>query len=312
MKRGKFVVCCALAAVAAIAAGACTAKPGDSEKAQFTVTFRQSGYEDVIKFSSGGAFDGKEIPATQSRTGYTVTWEEVDFSNVRADVVVNAVETPNEYTITYVAGDGATVSPTTQKVTYDSQYTLVVPEREDGEYTFGYWKYDGAAITNTGVWKIAADVTLTAEWIGNAETYTVTFVQNGQEAITRQVTKGGELTDIPAPQPKTGYTVTWDRTDFSNVSGNLTVNAVETPNEYTITYDLENKEGATISSTTQTVTYDAPYNLYQPTCEGYTFSGWKRADNGKTFENGTYTLTENITLIAVWEEEEEESWTKFY
>lgn len=177
MKRGKFVVCCALAAVAAIAAGACTAKPGDSEKAQFTVTFRQSGYEDVIKFSSGGAFDGKEIPATQPRTGYTVTWEEVDLSNVRADVVVNAVETPNEYTITY---------------------------------------------------------------------------------------------------------------------------------------DLENKEGATISSTTQTVTYDAPYNLYQPTCEGYTFSGWKRADNGKTFENGTYTLTENITLIAVWEEEEEESWTKFY
>ena len=69
------------------------------------------------------------------------------------------------------------------------------------------------------------------------ETYTVTFVQSGQDDVVRTVEAGGTLTDVPEPVAKTGYTVTWDRSDFTNITQNLTVHAVETADKYTLTYD---------------------------------------------------------------------------
>ena len=58
----------------------------------------------------------------------------------------------------------------------------------------------------------------------------ITFVQSGQEDVVVTIKKGESLEDIPDPAQKTGYTVVWDVTDFSNIDEDLTVNAVETPN----------------------------------------------------------------------------------
>ncbi|MBQ5929565.1 MAG: hypothetical protein IIX02_02125 [Clostridia bacterium] len=70
-------------------------------------------------------------------------------------------------------------------------------------------------------------------------TYTVTFKQYNQTDIEKEVEEGKALTDIPAPKDRTGYTVKWDKTaaDLANITGNVTVTAIETPNEYTITYE---------------------------------------------------------------------------
>lgn len=84
------------------------------------------------------------------------------------------------------------------------------------------------------------------------ETYTVTFVQSGQDDVVRTVEAGGTLTDVPEPVAKTGYTVTWDRSDFTNITQNLTVHAVETANKYTLTYDAD---GGTVTPSGIEVTF---------------------------------------------------------
>ena len=71
---------------------------------------------------------------------------------------------------------------------------------------------------------------------GNPVQYSIIFKQAGQEDIIRYVNKGESLSDIPVCAEKRGYTVAWDRTDFSNIEENIIVNAVEDANEYKIYY----------------------------------------------------------------------------
>lgn len=133
----------------------------------------------------------------------------------------------------------------------------------------------------------------------NGEKHTVTFVQEGKGNIVRTVNDGGTLTDVPNPMAKQGYTVVWDITDFSDIREDMTVNAVETANEYTITYIL-GKDKATISSTTQTVKYGETFKLltaYHSNCD---FEGWKINGTNTKMTNGTWDKTENIKLVAVW------------
>ena len=135
-----------------------------------------------------------------------------------------------------------------------------------------------------------------------ATQYKVTFLQQGQEAIVRYVNEGEDLTDIPEPQAKPGYTVTWDIQNFSNIMEDLTVNAVETPNKYTIHYDLGGQSGAQISAETSEVTYGAAYELLTPTCPGYTFTGWVLEDSEEPFTAGAaYNTVGDTHLVATWE-----------
>ncbi|MGN0822897.1 MAG: InlB B-repeat-containing protein [Candidatus Gallimonas sp.] len=315
--RFRFASLAVLALAATIGLAACgeeeTPPPAEGEGKTYTVTFVQSGQEDVVKtVSEGGTLT--DIPTPKDRTGYTVGWDVSDYSDVRADFTVHAVETPNDYTITYVADHGSLQS-NTQTVTYDANYTLAVPT-ETGDYTFSYWKRaDGTGIAQKGVWKIAENVTLTAVY---ADPLTVTFIQTGCAPVVKTVVEGGTLTDIPRPQAKTGYTVVWESADFTNITKSFTVNAMETPNNYTITYDLgtlANDRYATISSKTQTVTFDTTFNLYTPSCYGYTFVKWVITGTDTAVTNGTWDRDDHLPLTAVWEKDESSdrwAWTKFY
>lgn len=139
-------------------------------------------------------------------------------------------------------------------------------------------------------------------------TYTVTFKQDGYADIVKTVEEGGDLADIPTPATQTGYTVTWDRTDFTNITQNVTVNAVKTANTYTITYSLGANNYATVESETQEVRYGESFTLQTPQYQGSaTFYGWYLADdNGKVTdekaEHGTYIWARDICVIAKWQE----------
>jgi hypothetical protein len=137
---------------------------------------------------------------------------------------------------------------------------------------------------------------------GAGNKITVKFVQNGQETIVKELEKGGTLTDIPTPKAKSGYTIVWDKTAFFNLQEGLTVTAVETPNTYVITYELNNRS-ATIEAATQTVTYDTEVVLFTPqsNSEKIAFKGWIEQKSGTAFKSGVYKTAENITLVAEWE-----------
>ena len=266
------------------------------EKEIYTVTFKQNGFDPIVKtVEEGEALT--DIPSTQEKIGYTVIWETVDLTNIAEDIVVNAVETANIYTVTYDAGAEATVTPTEAEVTYDSVATHPTPEKEG--YGFIAWLYEGTAVT--GKWTIAKDVTLTASWQEIIpETYTVTFLQNGFDPIVKTVEEGETLTDIPPVQIKEGYNIVWEEKDFTNITENITVNAIETAKTYTA--KLTTSFG-TLETTTVVFTYGETYTL--PTLmdsdKMMTFAYWTY--NGVKLESsGTWMtdVTEEIELVAVW------------
>ena len=298
--------------IAAIGLSKCSggAQQGNKKEKIYTITFVQVGQSDVVReVKEGGILT--DIPEPQKKTGYTVVWEEKDLSNITRNIVVNAVETPNEYTITYVTEVGKLES-NTQVVTYDAAYELAMPAVPE-LYTFAYWaQQDGTVVAQTGRWKISADVTLTARW---SEPYTVTFVQTGQKPIIRRVAAGGTLTDIPEPVAKTGYTVVWEEKEYTNITKSFTVNAVESANVYRIHYDLgalSKTENISGYVATQEVTFNESYNLISPFCNGYSFIKWVLKDSKTEFKNGVYTMTQDVYLTALWEipEDSDGAWTK--
>jgi uncharacterized repeat protein (TIGR02543 family) len=85
-------------------------------------------------------------------------------------------------------------------VTFDENITLLEPTRVG--YTFGGWFYNGNKV-ESGAWKIAANATLTANWIKNQ--YTVTLNTNGGTCAeaSKTVTYDSSYT-LPTPT-RTGY-----------------------------------------------------------------------------------------------------------
>ncbi len=136
---------------------------------------------------------------------------------------------------------------------------------------------------------------------GDRQSYTVTFEQNGVKDIVKTVKAGETLDDIPLPKDKVGYTIVWDTNDFSSITQDMTVKAIETPNKYTISFD-ENSGNALFSDTI-TVEYDATYVLPQPThAEGFLFKGWQ-VGNELLKNSGIWRIDgqESITATAVWQ-----------
>lgn len=265
-------------------------------KNKYTVTFTQYGQSDVVKTVEEGD-TLTDIPTPADRTGYTVVWADVDLTNITENITVEAVETANTYTITYDAAGGE-VTPATQEVTYDSAYTLATPTREN--YDFIAWTYEGGAVSSA-VWSIADDVTLVATWqeiIVN--TYTVSFIQDGQATQTVTVSEGESVSEIPAVAEKTGYNVSWnlEGVDLTNISQNITVYATETPKEYTVTLNVG--EGS-LDVSTYVMTYDADYSLPAPTAKtGYEFVSWKK-DDADFAKTGKWTFDEaDVELVAVY------------
>ena len=265
----------------------------------YTVTFKQFNQPDVTKeVEEGKALT--DIPTPAVRTGYTVVWEEVDLTNITANITVNAVETANTYEITYDA-NGGSVDTATQTVTYDSAYTLATPTYQD--YKFLGWTYNGNAVT-AEKWNIAEDVTLVASWQDDRPTYSVTFVDGNVSKVV-SVKKGESVVteDVPAFVGKTGYSVAWDITNYTNIQADMTVTAVYTPNVYTITFKAD---GYDINGKTAQVTYDAVCGVLDMslTSASQVFLGWEY--NGVTYtDTSIWNVADNVTLTAKWAAKEE-------
>ena len=127
----------------------------------------------------------------------------------------------------------------------------------------------------------------------------VTFQQNGQVDIVKTIKKGETLTDIPTPALKTGYIIEWESVDFTNITADMTVNAIETAKTYTLVFDAN---GGSLTQTTITVTYGQAYNLMTPTHDTKLFVGWMYNDTNVS-SIGTWEIdadTAEVVLTAQW------------
>ena len=246
-------------------------------------------------------------------------------NGVTAQYTGNKQINADEYTITATfAGDSANYEPIASKTA-----TLTIEQREltlafSGETTL---KYNGSAqktITVQATNLVGGDsVELTVSYNGEMieageyiatstltahqnykltanntvkvtitrATHTVTFKQNGVADVTREVLDLADLTDIPTPQHVDGYKFTWNRKDFTSITGDITVTA----NKELITYKIEYVVYDGVNSESNPTTYtveSATLTLKNPTPSetfGKSFGGW--------FISEDFTAENKITKI---------------
>lgn len=128
------------------------------------ITFKQLGQPDVIREVSYGE-TLQNVPTPVGKTGYNVGWDVADFTNIIADITVNAVAVPKRYLISLMDGNKQIDRV---EVTYDQPYTFQEPKNEDKD--FAGWKYgENIVLSTTGVWKIDGEnIVLVAKWGSNS------------------------------------------------------------------------------------------------------------------------------------------------
>ena len=290
-----------------------------------TLTARWTKNEFKINYNlNGGINDGNNpsgfsvsdtdiIINKPTKTGYSfIGWSGTGLSGNTKNLVIAAGTwgdlsftanwQANNYTITYDYNDGTTAK-TTQNVTFDSSYKLIVPTRNG--YKFGGWFCGNEKIAD-GTYKTPSDITLKATW--KIITYTISYDLGGGTVATANSTKYTvETATFTLNNPtKTGYTFTgwiFGYSDVKNLTaviekgsfGDLTFTACYAANNYTLSFNVN---GGDESITAITVTYDKSFTLPTPARTGYTFDGWYY--NGNAVVNGIWEYVKNIELTAQW------------
>lgn len=116
----------------------------------------------------------------------------------------------------------------------------------------------------------------------------VTFDMDGTcPNVVIEVKKGEGIAkkDVPEPPQKEGYTVKWDREDFSNITENVTVRPVYTPVEkqkVKVNFMMESGNTAVWANWVESMTfvigeeYSLPVlNALPKHARNYEFTGWK-------------------------------------
>lgn len=293
-----------------------------SNKKQYTVEIRRRDiYTVTYSFGNGSADvteqveeDGKAPSKSAEKTGYTFdcwknggsTW---DFENdvVSGNTTLTASWTANTYGVTFDSNGGDTITAST--ATYDAAFEFTVPVRNG--YTFSGWKTEGGTkLTDstgksTGVWNIAADTTLYADW--SATEYSVVYNNMDGAKNSNPVKYTVEDDTITlADAEKTGYTFLGWYSDSSMTSEVKQINTSAAVNvelwakweviEYTATF--RNSDGVvdTVKFTVEDKTITAPK---VPERNGYT-GAWESYEltAGDLTINAVYTpVTYTITYI---------------
>ncbi|HRT81598.1 MAG TPA: InlB B-repeat-containing protein, partial [Oscillospiraceae bacterium] len=214
--------------------------------------------------------------------------------------------TVNEYTISFNSNGGSNVGSITEP--YGTQVSAPTAPTKTG-YTFAGW-YKEAGLVTAVSWPYtigASNVTFYAKWTAN--TYTVEYDANGGTGTTAD---SYHTYDVESKLTANGFSKTghsfagWgtsaqgpavyaDEADVKNLTaqanGTVTLYAVWTVNEYTISFNSNG--GSPVGSISQDygTAITPPAN---PTREGYTFKGWNPAIPNTM-------PAENLELTAQWE-----------
>ncbi|MGN1206981.1 MAG: InlB B-repeat-containing protein, partial [Eubacteriales bacterium] len=194
----------------------------------------------------------------------------------------------NVWTVTFVV-DGNTVKTQTVR---EGESATAPTDEEIADYLPAHVE---SFTWNKSFTNIRSDLTVTAVFVFENQ-HIVTFKGYNGEVLDTQAVYDGEAatapTTVPVPDPTHIRFVRWD-TDFTNVTSNLTVNAVfEEDAKYTVTFVGYTAEGVLGTLKTETVYVGEGATAPDvPARDGYVFVRWDKA-----FES----ITENTTVTAVY------------
>lgn len=188
------------------------------ELSVYTISFVQDG-EETKTFTVVSGEDFTDIPAPKEKTGYTVVWDktENDLKNVKGDIVVSAVGTPNEYRVVFNLKDGETLDPDLSLdgegryvVVFGTEYELKASSKKGYNFVC-YMDGNGNIVPIRGdSWDLAENVVVNA--VFTPKTYVVTLDPDNGESIRKINVTFGEAFDFGKPQ-KEGYTFNGWRKD---------------------------------------------------------------------------------------------------
>ena len=254
---------------------------------QYTMTFDANGGEGGASVTQDY---GTALAApTVTRKGYTFAgWSPAVPATVQAEnVTYTAQWTVNQYTMTFDAngGEGGT------SVVQDYGTALVAPMVTRIGHTFKGWS---PAVPSTVP---AGNATYVAQWEKNK--YTATLELNGGDGDGQIVVEyGTKVGEIPLPT-RTGHTFAgWFTAasgseqvpDDEEITGDTTLYAQWTVNQYLVTFDAGEGEGGW----SEMLDYDSEIVAPAVTRTGYTFTGWV-PDVAETVP------VDGATYVAQWE-----------
>jgi len=222
--------------------------------ADYTVTFYADGnYVDVRYYTVENTnISAPEVP---SKGHYTGAWESYILNG--GNVEVHAVYTPVEYTVTFVNGTQtvATVPYTVENT------TITAPAVPAKAHYNGQWEEYFLASGNITVHAIYTPVV-----------YTVSFVTLDYGTINYFLYTVEDTSSViePSIPQKSYYTAAWE--SYTLTGGDVTVNAIYTPIQYTVSYYAD---GVLVGSATYTVENTEVTAPAVPTKDHYTGS-WDR------------------------------------
>ena len=210
----------------------------------------------------------------------------------------------NTYTVTYDVNGGNAIEDNVKEYVFDSDVTLLTPTRPG--YNFAGWYY-GTQLVDSGIWKIAENVTLVARW--SREEFNIQYqLNNGNNDPSNPTSYNYDSETITlADATRVGYTfLGWTSSEIQaptkgaqivhNSVGDKLFIANWQANTYTVTYYVNG--GNSIGKKSEEIVFDEVLTLINPTRTGYTFSGWY---SGNTlYESGVWKTAKNVTLVARW------------
>jgi len=252
-------------------------------------------------------------PTKPSTAEYTYTFAgwtpAVSAVTGAATYTATFTETKNQYTVTWLDGDGETLK--TESLDYGAtpSYTGATPTKaDDNDYTYTFNGSWSPAITT-----VTGNVTYTAQFDKTPIGYTVTWVNwDGSELEVDTKVKAGTTPSYDGADPtrpatdEYNYTFTGWSPEISAVTGNVTYTAqyAEAKNKYTITFVDE--DGSTVLQSSEVEYGTLPsYTGETPTKEGnaqfsYTFNGWTpnvAAVTGNATYRATYAASVNSYTV---------------
>jgi uncharacterized repeat protein (TIGR02543 family) len=254
--------------------------------------------------SGGGAFNfGTQVTLSASPiSGYSFSsWSDGSTEQSRTITVsenltltANFIENINNYTLSFEAEDGGTVSSIGG--VYEEGSDITISATPDNGFLFSSWS-DGSTEQSRTI-TVSENLTLTANF--EIITYTLTGNAGTGGTVTPNLGTYDFGTQVTlSATPNNGYTFSsWsdgstEQERTITVSSNLTLTANFEIISYTLSVNAGS--GGYISSNGGTYNYGAQVTLSATPNSGYSFSSWS---DGSTEQNRTITVSQNLTLTA--------------
>lgn len=243
-----------------------------SNYTRYTVKF----YADEVLIKEERVIEGKSAtaPSVLEKEGYTFVGWDKEFDEVTTDLIINAIYEINTYTVIFKNGNEVLK---TETVTHGGSATAPNVENTPDKIFTGWDKDFDNVKSDLEVNALFSDIT----------SFEVSFY-DGDTLIEKLTVEYGSDATAPNAPIKDGYIFKgWDK-DFTNVTSNLTVNAIYEKKVYTVTF----KDGETEIDVIEVEHGDDPIAPDAPTKVGYTFVGW---------DQELTNITSDLTVSAIYE-----------